>query len=228
MPTLDGRGAAPAVMCAIRHDGEVTDTTAPTDGPSRPTEEERAAERAAAESAAKAASDRSARSGRRPRDMALSLAVLLVPILVGFGLWQYLTSDRQVNTVDTAPVFTQARNSGAFPVAVPTGLPKGWKATSAAAQGTGATPSLRIGYITPSGGFAQLVEQGRRPGAARPAPPSGMTPAGARVIAGHDWVRFTGGKNQTTLERVEDKRVIQLVGQTDEKELATLGASLRG
>src|SRR5215212_11607591 len=62
------------------------------------------------------------REGRSPRDMALSLAVLLVPIALLLVFYRVvLSGDAPVN-VDPAPAFQEARAAAAFTVLEPQGL----------------------------------------------------------------------------------------------------------
>jgi hypothetical protein len=100
----------------------------------------------------------SARHGRTARDMVLSLVVLLIPvaIIVAF-VWARGGDD--VVVTDPGPAITDARDAHAFAVAVPNGLPSGWKPVSA--QYTASDSTLRIGYITPTGAAVQLVESSR-------------------------------------------------------------------
>jgi hypothetical protein len=169
------------------------------------------------------------RRGGSWRDMAYSLAILLVPIIIAVGVWQYLSSDHQVNTIDPAGTVQQAREAGRFPVATPTGLSSDWHATSAANSIKGDTLTMRIGYITPSGGFAQLVES--NDDSARllsGTVPSGARPGGAERIAGRDWSRYTGEKDREVLALLEPHRTVLVVGQTSDSELRELALSLRG
>lgn len=160
--------------------------------------------------------------------MVYSMAVLLVPVLIAVGVWQYLASDRQVNTVDPGPAITQARQADRFDVLVPRDLPDDWKATSAATKVSGSVATLRIGYVTPSGGFAQVVESNRD--AARllsDAVPANAHTTGSERVAGHDWARYTGDKHREVLALMQPHRTVLIVGQTDDTELRTLARSLR-
>src|SRR5690242_10898057 len=101
-----------------------------------------------------------ARQSRRPRDMALSLIVLLIPVAIIAALvWVRGGSDPVV--IDTAPAIAEARAANAFPVTAPHGLDSGWRPVSAAYDpGNPTTPGalLRIGYVTATGGSVQLIE----------------------------------------------------------------------
>src|SRR5919112_388171 len=71
------------------------------------------------------------RSERTPKDMAVSLLVLLVPT---------------------------ARAANLFPISEPAGLDDGWTPVSAAWQQVDGGRVLRIGYVTPGGGGVQVVQ----------------------------------------------------------------------
>ncbi|WP_175557265.1 DUF4245 domain-containing protein [Raineyella antarctica] len=75
------------------------------------------------------------------RDMFLSLAVILIPILLLSWLYTNNLPDYPVQAVDPAPALAQARSEAPYPVYVPANLPAGeggWTVTQASwvAQGT--------------------------------------------------------------------------------------------
>lgn len=159
--------------------------------------------------------------------MVYSMAALLVPILIGVGVWRYLGSGHEVNTVDPNPTIQQARAAARFPVAVPSGLGDDWKVTSAANDEKASTLTMRIGYVTPDGGFAQLVESNEDSAKLLAGSvPAGARPNGSIHVAGHDWARYTGEKNRAVFALMEPKRTIMVVGQASDTELRTLAGSL--
>ncbi|WP_263975160.1 DUF4245 domain-containing protein [Actinocatenispora comari] len=167
------------------------------------------------------------RRGGTGRDMIISMAVLLVPILIAVGVWQYLSSDRQVTVVDAKPAITQARQADRFPVAAPRRLGPDWKVTSAETTDQRGTVTLRLGYVTPSGGFAQIVESnGDAAKLLSDAVPKHARPAGSQHIGGADWARYTGDKNNQVLALLQPDRTILVVGQTNDDEMRTLAGSL--
>src|SRR5262245_42556363 len=95
--------------------------------------------------------------GRRPRDMALSLLVLLIPVALFVALFRFRGGE-DVTMVDPAPAIAQARTAGAFPVLEPAGLASGWRPVNATFRRDGAVATLRLGYLTPTGGALQLIE----------------------------------------------------------------------
>ncbi|WP_415648522.1 DUF4245 domain-containing protein [Stackebrandtia soli] len=96
------------------------------------------------------------RGERPPRDMLLSLAVLLVPIALIFGLWQFIGSDRQVSVVNASPTYQEAADAG-LDVTEPQGLSEEWKTVSSMVNREDGEATLRVGYYTPSGAGMQFV-----------------------------------------------------------------------
>src|SRR5262249_20595646 len=100
----------------------------------------------------------SKREGRSPRDMVMSLAVLLVPIALLLIFYKFVLSGDAPVTVDPSSTIQEALDAKIFPIAVPAGLGDHWAVSSAtfAKQANGAT--LRIGYVDPDKDGVQLVE----------------------------------------------------------------------
>jgi hypothetical protein len=176
-------------------------------------------------SAAKAYRDKSG------RDMARSLLVLLIPILiVGALLRACGSSDPTV--VDTNPAIADARAAAVFPVVQPQGLGDGWqpvqatfrRADPAGAQGA----SLRLGYLTPSGGELLLVESNEDPARlltrelGDEVQPQGDVVTRGDLMWTHSIVR--GGER--ALVNIDEDRTIIIVGRVSLDELTTFAASL--
>ncbi|MFD0556376.1 DUF4245 domain-containing protein [Stackebrandtia endophytica] len=98
----------------------------------------------------------SGRPDRRPRDMVLSLAVLLVPIGVIFLVWGFLTSETPVSEIDPTPAYIQAEGLG-LDVTEPEGLSQEWRPLSSGVNQADGLVTLRVGYYTPSGGGMQFI-----------------------------------------------------------------------
>jgi hypothetical protein len=90
--------------------------------------------------------------GRTPKDMALSLGVLLIPLLLlVLGYRLFYGWDAAV-TVDPAPAIESAQRASLAPL--PGAAPEGWQTVTAKyTDGV-----LRIGYLDPDGAGAQLVQ----------------------------------------------------------------------
>ncbi|MEU4478603.1 DUF4245 family protein [Micromonospora sp. NPDC023966] len=169
-----------------------------------------------------------ARSERSPKDMALSLLVLLVPIALLLAFYRgFLGGDAPV-TVDPAPAFEQARSANAFPVAEPQGLGSDWRTVSARYQAESGGGTLRIGYLTPEGRGAQLVESNVPAEKLLPAELSEGQPQGpADLPGGASWQRYTARGNEQALVLLESNRTVLVVGDAGEAELRELATALR-
>ncbi|MFC4106824.1 DUF4245 domain-containing protein [Micromonospora zhanjiangensis] len=165
-------------------------------------------------------------SGRRPRDMAISLLVLLVPIALAIGVYRVVFGGDQPVRTDPAPAIDQARRSGAFPVLEPVGLGPDWHPVSATfnrAEGT-----LRIGYVTSSGAGAQLVESAVPPDRLLPAELTGRArPEGRVSVNGREWQWYAVRAGERALVLLEPKRTVIVVGSAGEQELSDLADALR-
>jgi hypothetical protein len=164
------------------------------------------------------------RTGRSPRDMALSLAVILLPVFLLVGLFRALGHE-DPPSVDAAPAYDAARRADAFPVLEAAGLPDDWHVQSA----TFRLGVLRIGLRTPDKGGAQVIQTNQPADRFVPAQLGNEARADGTVdVNGRPWQRYTGGrKGQRALVLLEPDRTVILIGQTSEAALRTLAASLR-
>jgi hypothetical protein len=135
------------------------------------------------------------RAERRPRDMMISLAVLLVPILLAFGIYRVFFDGHDPIRVDPAAAIDDAKHAGAFPVLVPTGLDPDWTTVSATFQTIDGGKVLRFGMVSPDGDGAQVVQTD--------APATDIIPAeltrdartqGNTEIAGVAWQIYSPGR----------------------------------
>ncbi|MDG4802903.1 DUF4245 family protein [Micromonospora sp. WMMD980] len=168
------------------------------------------------------------RSERSPKDMVLSLLILLVPIALLIAFYRgFLGGDSPV-TVDPAPALEQARSANAFPVATPTGLGDDWRTVNARFRTEADGATLRIGYVTPEGRGAQLVESNVAAEKLLPAELSDGQPQGpADLPDGLSWQRYTARGNEQALVLLEPNRTVIVVGDARESELRRLATSLR-
>ncbi|MBF5028283.1 MULTISPECIES: DUF4245 domain-containing protein [unclassified Micromonospora] len=169
-----------------------------------------------------------ARSERSPKDMALSLLILLVPIALLLAFYRgFLGGDSPV-TVDPAPALEQARSANAFPVSEPTGLGDDWRTVNARFRTEPDGSTLRIGYVTPEGRGAQLVESNVPAEKLLPAELTEGQPQGAADLPGGlSWQRYTARGNEQALVLLEPNRTVIVVGDAGETELRKLATSLR-
>ncbi|MET7468572.1 DUF4245 domain-containing protein [Micromonospora sp. NPDC005686] len=194
----------------------------------RPAAVEPAAVAPAAGAPAPAPAGGRARSERSPKDMALSLLILLVPIALLLAFYRgFLGGDSPV-TVDPAPALEQARSANAFPVGEPTGLGDDWRTVNARFRTEGDGSTLRIGYVTPEGRGAQLVESNVPAEKLLPAELPEGQPQGAADLPGElSWQRYTARGNEQALVLLEPNRTVIVVGDAGEAELRKLATSLR-
>ncbi|WP_229399770.1 DUF4245 domain-containing protein [Micromonospora okii] len=170
-----------------------------------------------------------ARSERSPKDMAISLLVLLVPIALLLALYRGFLGGDQPNVVDPAPALEHARAASAFPVSQPAGLGSDWKAVSAGYRDVeGGGSALRIGYVTPEGRGAQLVQSNVPPERLLPAELTAEArPQGPTELGGRSWQRYTARGNEQALVLLEPTRTVIVVGDARENELRRLADALR-
>jgi Protein of unknown function (DUF4245) len=168
------------------------------------------------------------RAGRSPRDMALSLAVLLVPIALLLVFYRVvLSGDTPVN-VDPAPAFQEARAAAAFTVLEPQGLGDDWRVTTATFRRPAEGATLRVGYVDPEDDPVLLVQSSVPPETLLPGElgedpkpvASFRTPLGA-------WRQYDARPGESALILTEPRRTVLVVGRTDAENLRTLARSLR-
>ncbi|WP_236589122.1 DUF4245 domain-containing protein [Corynebacterium glucuronolyticum] len=96
-------------------------------------------------------------------DMALSMAVIVVimVISVGFtGLCSFnpgAPENGPVQEVDASNFIQQEQANSPFPVVLPE-MPEGWVTNSARRSAFGESIAPTVGWVTPAGGYAQLMQ----------------------------------------------------------------------
>lgn len=167
-------------------------------------------------------------NSRRPRDMALSLLVLLVPVLIIVLIYRVVQGGDQPVVVDTAPAIDQARAAGAFPVGAPTGLDDDWRPISATFQQVEGGRVLRIGYVTPDGAGLALIQSNAPAERLIPAELTASgKPEGAIDVAGQSWQQYTARPGEQALVLLEPSRTVIVVGSAHDDELRELAGSFR-
>ncbi|MEV0328511.1 DUF4245 domain-containing protein [Micromonospora echinospora] len=168
------------------------------------------------------------RSGRSPKDMAISLLVLLVPIALLLAFYRGFLGGEEPTTVDPAPAVEQARAANVFPVAEPSGLGSDWQTVTARFQQTEQGASLRLGYLTPEGRGVQLVQSNVPVERLLPQELTDQSqPQGALDLEGRSWQRYTARGNERALVLLEPARTVIVVGDATENELRELADSVR-
>lgn len=155
---------------------------------------------------------------RRMRDMALSMAVLLVPIGVFYVGWQWVASDRQVSVVDTTENHATAASLGL--AAIEPELADEWKAISTDLAVEGETVTLRTGYYSPEGHGLQLAETNGTAADVN----EDLTGAGTPVeAAGIEWAAYESATSETWVAEIGGETVVisaEAEGADDLAELA--------
>lgn len=203
------RGARPAFLypCGLRHHVQV---------------------QSAGESPLPIRSERGTRAGRSPRDMALSLLVLLVPVfLLVYGYRVFFSGDARTS-VDTAQTVADARRDAGFPVLAPGALPKGWTASSATFEKGAPGSVLRLGYLAADGAGLQLVESDRPADQFLPGElGTDAQPGNLVTIGGRQWRSYPSARGGTHgLVLAQDRDTIVIVGTGGDEDLRALAASL--
>lgn len=157
-------------------------------------------------------------NGRRPRDMIISLAVLLVPIGVVFVGWRFLMSGQDVNPVDFGESVDEAKRAG-LSVVEPDGLSDQWVPISHSVDGKGGV-TLRIGYHTPDEAGVQLVESDAEPETVLEAS-LGPEPrkSGGKELAGREWTVYKTVDGHNAYVSETEDMTIAVVGDAAIAEL---------
>lgn len=167
------------------------------------------------------------REGRSPRDMILSLAVLLVPIALFLTFYRVVLGGDEPIRLDPGPAIQDARQAALFPVAEPTGLGDDWRVATATFRRQPPAGTLRIGYVDPSDAGVQLVQSNVAAETLLPAELTKdaevtgqfRTPLGV-------WRRYDTRPREEALVLTEPARTIIVVGTTDRNRLEELASSL--
>ena len=159
------------------------------------------------------------------RDMLLSLAVLVIPVLILVAVYETVFSGAAPIAVDPSDTWATARHSATFQVLQPQGLPPKWTVTSA----TFASGTVRVGYVTPSGTGLQLVETASPADTFLPAElgadarPGNLVPIGER-----EWRAYPSvGSGNRALVLVDDGRTVLVIGSARDEDLRTFAGTLR-
>jgi hypothetical protein len=159
--------------------------------------------------------------------MAISLGVLLIPIVVVVLLVQWLSGPPV--SIDPSSAYESARAADRFPVLEPQGLPSGWVINRADVQHLSAGAiTLRVGYLSPTGGPARIVQSDVPVTGLLPDELGGVRPPQEqRSVGGRDWQLYPGRGKERALVFQQPKYTVLVIGQMPDSELNALAASLR-
>jgi hypothetical protein len=168
-----------------------------------------------------------AERSRRPRDMVISIGVLLAIVAVLCGVYSFLGGGDSA-AVDPGPAFAEARSSAAFPVLEPQGLSDDWKPVRALYQPQQSGAELRVGYETPKDGTVQLIEGSLPPEEMLRRELGGeRTAKGTVDVSGKAWESFPARDGERALVLREAGRTVIIVGKASEDELKQLAGALK-
>jgi Protein of unknown function (DUF4245) len=157
---------------------------------------------------------------RRPRDMVLSLAVLLAPILLLVLAGRFLYGDSTTATVDPQLALQGAARASMQPIP-PSTAPADWKIVSARFK----NGVLRIGYIDRSDHGVQLV-QSQSADMVSTELGRDARRLGEVSAAGQTWSQWAGRDGITALTRTEGPTTILLIGSVGVDELTRLATTV--
>jgi Protein of unknown function (DUF4245) len=166
-----------------------------------------------------------ARSGRSPRDMALSLAVLLVPVFLLLIVYRLVFSGDAPIGVNAGDTWATARHGAHYAVLEPAGLPAKWTVISA----TFAGGTLRVGYVTPDAAGLQLIESDQPVDRLLPAElGTDARPGDLVTIGGRQWRTYPVARDgNRALVLADADRTTIVIGTASDTDLRTLAAALR-
>ncbi|WP_238008085.1 DUF4245 domain-containing protein [Dactylosporangium sp. AC04546] len=164
------------------------------------------------------------RAGRRPRDMALSMIVLLVPVFLLVVFYRFLGNESPP-AVDTTEVYGSVQRAGQFELLKPEGLPSDWRIASA----TYTDGVLRLGITAPDDGAMQLVESAKPTDVlVADVVAKGAKPADTVMINGMEWRRYSDARpGERALVQVSGDRTVVVVGRASDAQLTQLAGSLK-
>jgi hypothetical protein len=156
--------------------------------------------------------------------------VVICLVLVGWAAWRQ-TPDDPVLEVDPSSTVELAAARAAYPLEVPTGLPEGYRPTSArtdAGQAADGDPvTLEIGYYTPGEEYAGFaIGDDPRAEALATVLDGGDEEASTR-IAGDAWERLTTERGETALVRRSGDVTVVVTGSASDEELAEVAAAVQ-
>ena len=160
-------------------------------------------------------------------DMTRSLAVI-VAIIVGVLLLIPRTNQVVQPATDVASAAQGAAGRAGFALAVPQGLPGGWRSTSARLQrGTDGVLTWHVGYVTPQGRYAGFEQAGSPTANWESTQVTDGREQGSVSVAGSSWlVRSRTDRGVTSWVLRAPGRTTIVTGTAERAELAELAASL--
>jgi hypothetical protein len=168
------------------------------------------------------------RGMRSPRDMAMSLAVLLVPIALLLLFYRLVLDGDKPVSVDAQPAIQQAQAAMQFDVTVPRDLGADWHTVSATFQRhEDGAATLRLGYVDPDRDPVQLVESSKPTALLLPVELGKNPKATGTFVAGsRAWQRYDARPGESALLLIEKGRTVIVVGSAETGTLEKFAAAL--
>ncbi|WP_034265417.1 DUF4245 domain-containing protein [Actinospica robiniae] len=168
------------------------------------------------------------------RDMVLTMALIVVPILLVIWLMPANAPKNVVTPVSNADyqaMLTAARSELPFTAMSPTGLPASWELTSDTYEPAGdAAADWHLGYQTEAGKYAEFEQTTESIAQFLDDQHSDATRHGTVTAAGQQWQSYAGttpGGLKTLLFRQDGKSLEVVAGSASLAELETLAGSLQ-
>jgi hypothetical protein len=164
-------------------------------------------------------------------NMIRSLLPLVVICLLAVGWIAFRQSGTDpVRPIDPSSTVQLAASRAGYAVEAPSGLPDGYRPTSARTDageaGEGAPVTLEVGYVTPSVEYAGFLTTDDPRADPLRAVLDGAQEEGTVDVAGRTWTRLTSQRGETVLSREEAGVTTVVTGSADDDELETVAASI--
>jgi hypothetical protein len=157
--------------------------------------------------------------------------VVIVLAVVGWTAFRQGPDEQPVREVDPASTIALAANRAGYQVLVPTGLPDGYRPTSARTDAgkanEGDPVTLEIGYVTPSDEFAGFVVSDDAGADPVKAVLEGAKERGTVDVGGAQWTRSTTRRGETALSRDADGVTVVVSGSAKEAELERVAGAVQ-
>jgi hypothetical protein len=165
-------------------------------------------------------------------NMVRSLAPLLVIVLILVG-WNALRQGRTdpVHQIDPSSTVQLAAARAGYPMLVPTGLPEGFRPTSARTDAGGAKKgapvTLQIGYVSPKEQYVGFVISDDPRADALTSVLDGAQQRGTVDLGGTTWTRSRTQRGETALSRKAGDVTVLVTGSASDAELQTVAGAVR-
>ena len=155
--------------------------------------------------------------------------VVICLLVVGWIAFRQGGTD-PVRPIDPSSTVQLAAARAGYAVEAPSGLPDGYRPTSARTDAGDAAPgapvTLEVGYVTPSDEYAGFVTSDDPRADPLRAVLDGAEEEGSVDVAGRTWTRLTSQRGETVLSREEAGVTTLVTGSADDGELETVAASI--